>query len=186
MQKLYCYVDETGQDTKGKLFLATVVLKGKEQLDILRIKLEEAEKSSGKKAAKWFKMSFQVKEAYLLELLKIKELRSTVYYSSYYGIKEYYPLISLTIAKSIIFQKLDDYEATIVIDGLKNTETEGVRRELKKLGVHYRKIRGMKDEQEILLRLADSMAGFLRDAIEGQKYAQKYLVLFKKMIVIEI
>ena len=44
----------------------------------------------------------------------------------------------------------------------------------------------LKDEQEILLRLADSMAGFLRDAIEGQKYAQKYLTLFKEKIVIEI
>jgi hypothetical protein len=31
----------------------------------------------------------------------------------------------------------------------------------------------MKDEQSVFLRLADSMAGFIRDSIEEKPYAKK-------------
>lgn len=34
--KLYCYVDETGQDTKGKFFLVTVVIEEQKDLDTLQ------------------------------------------------------------------------------------------------------------------------------------------------------
>lgn len=30
-QKLYCYVDETGQDTEGQIFVVSIVLTGKER-----------------------------------------------------------------------------------------------------------------------------------------------------------
>ena len=41
IQKIYCFVDETGQDTGGKLFLVSVVVKGKDHLHALRNKLEQ-------------------------------------------------------------------------------------------------------------------------------------------------
>lgn len=187
MEKLYCYVDETGQDTKDKLFLVSVVLKRKEQLEILRTKLERAEQLSGKKSLKWLKTNFASREAYLAELTKIGELRKAIYYSYYESSKEYHSLISLTVAKSITFQKMNPYEATIIIDGLNMAETDKVRRHLKGLGIKYRKIRGMRDEQEILLRLADSMAGFLRDWVEGQKYTEKYMSIFlREQLVVEV
>jgi len=47
MQKLYCYVDETGQDTKGRLFLVSVVIPGKER-ESIKEKLETIEKKSRK------------------------------------------------------------------------------------------------------------------------------------------
>lgn len=46
MKKLYCFVDETGQDTKGKFFLVSVVLKGEEGLNDLEQKLLKIESSS--------------------------------------------------------------------------------------------------------------------------------------------
>ena len=51
-QKLYCYVDETGQDTFGQLFLVSVVITGSER-DDLRRQLRKIEKESGKKQKKW-------------------------------------------------------------------------------------------------------------------------------------
>jgi hypothetical protein len=39
--KLYCYVDETGQDTGGELFLVAVVLKEITALELLEKKLEK-------------------------------------------------------------------------------------------------------------------------------------------------
>lgn len=45
----------------------------------------------------------------------------------------------------------------------------------------------MRDEQDAILRLADSMAGFLRDHIEGQKYTNKFMTIFQeKQIILEI
>ena len=66
--KLYCYVDETGQDTKGKFFLVTVVLKEQSHLTILQAKLEEIEKATKKNFLKWTKTSFAVRKNYLRRL----------------------------------------------------------------------------------------------------------------------
>ena len=61
---------------------------------------------------------------------------------------------------------------------------QDVRKELKKLKINYRKIRGMKDEQDPILRLADSIAGFLRDSLENQSYAKSILDKFRRAKVI--
>ena len=47
-----------------------------------------------------------------------------------------------------------------------------MRQELKSLNIHYDKIKVcLKDEHEALLRLADALAGFIRDYLEANKYA---------------
>lgn len=186
-QKLYCYVDETGQDTKGKLFLVTVVLKGQDELDSLKEKLNKIEKSTDKNLLKWTKSPFRVRNDYLIQLIDIKELKSSIFYSTYQDTKAYVPLTSSTIAKSVLAKEEDNYTVNIVIDGLKGKEQEAVRKDLKKLKIHYNKIRGMKDEQDVVLRLADSIAGFLRDYLEKQSYAQPIFKKFKeKNILIEV
>ena len=43
----------------------------------------------------------------------------------------------------------------------------------------------MKDEQSVFLRLADSMAGFLRDAFEKQKYAIPLFSKFSKEGIVQ-
>ncbi len=45
----------------------------------------------------------------------------------------------------------------------------GVRR----LHVAVEKVHGMKDESNSLIRLADAVAGFVRDYFEGQPYAEE-------------
>lgn len=178
VQKFYCFVDETGQDTEGKLFLVAVVLKENTQLDILEEKLLQAEARTGKRKLKWKKTRSTVKRAYLDELLQIKELQVALYYSIYEATKEYSKLTSLTIAKAILAKKQKDYTVTIIIDGLNDKERDVVREELKKLDIRYRKIRGMKDEQSVFLRLADAMAGFLREAYEKEAYTAGYIGRF--------
>ena len=58
MSKLYCYVDETGQDTEGRFFLVSVVVTGVER-DEMRTWLETVEKESGKGILKRTKASFE-------------------------------------------------------------------------------------------------------------------------------
>jgi uncharacterized protein YgfB (UPF0149 family) len=42
-----------------------------------------------------------------------------------------------------------------------------------------RKVRGVKDESNSLIRLADALAGFVRDFIEGQSYTKELDRIFK-------
>lgn len=65
--------------------------------------------------------------------------------------------------------------ASIIIDGLNDVERNIIRKDLKKYKVRYKVVKGLKDEQSSLLRLADAMAGFLRDAvIDKQKYSHSF------------
>jgi hypothetical protein len=68
-QKLYCYVDETGQDTKGAMFLVVVVITA-EDPDALRAALERIEKVSAKGARKWFKTNRERRVAYIREIVQ--------------------------------------------------------------------------------------------------------------------
>lgn len=178
-QKLYCYVDETGQDTQGKIFLVAVVLKEITNLESLELKLEKIELRTGKKQSKWKKTSKNIKKKYLAELLKIKELKNSVFYSIYEDIKEYSHLTSFTIAKAVLAKATKNYTVTVIIDGLNDREREIVRSELKKLKIRYNKIRGLKDEQNIFLRLSDAMAGFLREVYEKEQYSLNFMRVFK-------
>lgn len=54
MQKLYCYVDETGQDTGSEFFVVVAVVSDKKQQE-LREKLVKIEKESGTGGRKWHK-----------------------------------------------------------------------------------------------------------------------------------
>lgn len=185
-QKLYCYVDETGQDTGGKLFLVAIVLKQIDQLGILESKLEEIEQRTGKKQKKWKKVNKDIKKKYLEELLQVKGLKESIFYSIYENTKEYTALTSLTVAKAILSKNRENYTVTVIIDGLNDKEREIVRKELKKLKIKYNKIRGMKDEQNVFLRLSDAMAGFLREVFEKEEYALTLVKSFKKEeIVVE-
>lgn len=183
--KLYCFVDESGQDTKGELFLVAVVLQDVKTLPTLEDKLELLEKESGKNKLKWKKTSNRIKSKYLESLTHIKELRGSIFYSTYHWTKEYSKLTSLTIAKAILAKEYKDYEVSVVIDGLNNSEREVVTRELKGLKIKYRKIRGMKDEQSVFLRLADTMAGFLRDATEKQVYTKLLMKNFLQKNIVK-
>lgn len=138
-----------------------IVLKEIDLLESLERKLEEIEKRTGKKRAKWKRVKKDIKIKYLGELLQIRELRKSIFYFVYENTTEYTSLTSFTLAKAVLSKSNEDYTVTVIIDGLNDKERDVVRDELKKLKVKYNKIRGMKDEQNIFLRLSDAMAGFL-------------------------
>lgn len=184
LKKFYCYVDETGQDTKGELFLVTVIIEISTDLQTLQDKLFKIEKFS-KKKHKWSKSSFKVRQIYLKQILTIKEVKNTIYYSIYNDTKSYIKLTALTIAKAISAKKLRNYTANILIDGLNQKSMYQIRNELKKLKISYTRIRGLKDEQDVILRLADNITGLLRDFVEKKEYANKIINKFKEAKIIE-
>ena len=61
-----------------------------------------------------------------------------------------------------------------------------MRTDLKQLQIRYDNIRGIKDEQSAFIRLADCMAGFIRDHYEKHHYTDELFDLFKRRgIIIE-
>lgn len=62
-----------------------------------------------------------------------------------------------------------EYGTLVFVDGLAKTKRKEYGSELRKLGVPTRKVQGVtKDENNSLTRLADAVAGFVRDVLEKE------------------
>ncbi|MGH9938971.1 MAG: hypothetical protein ACREAM_22255 [Blastocatellia bacterium] len=134
--------------------------------------MERIEKVSAKGTRKWFKTSRERRAAYIRELLQNSLFADKICFSAYTNALEYLNLTVLTTAKVILSKAHEPYEATVLIDGLGKTERRTVADGLRKLRVKIRKVRGVKDEADALIRLADAIAGFVRDCFEGNQELQ--------------
>lgn len=172
-KKIYCFVDETGQDTLGRFFLVSVVLQENEKLEEFERYLLKIENTTGKKKLKWRLTNNKTKIQYLKTVFDLSLIVNSVYYSVYHNSTGEYPrLTAYSLAKAVLARNRDDEViVTAIIDGLNDKEKIIVQQELKKLNIHYNKVRGMKDEQSVFLRLADAVAGFMRDFFQKEKYA---------------
>ncbi len=189
--KLYCYVDETGQDTEGRLFVVVAVIVANER-DKLNRYLEAAEHDSGIGKRKWVRAkSVTTSRDQYLESVSTGDLKDRIYYSYYTdsgtGAFEY--LTVLAIAKAVnTYREIrrigNNYKVSITIDGLKGSEGQRIGRELRELGIKSRKRRGARDESEPIVRLADRIAGLVRDAESGgQAYKTVQRQLEKQKII---
>lgn len=166
MQKLYCYVDESGQDTEGRMFIVSIVIV-EENRELLLEKLEAIEAQSRKGQRKWFHTNKERRERYIRLLLESKFLKDCISYSCFKDTKAYIDLTILTTAKAILNRAHGPYQATVWVDGLGTTERHRFAAGLRKLKVVTRKVSGVREQSDAFIRLADAIAGFVRDAIEG-------------------
>ena len=173
MTKLFCYVDETGQDTLGRFFIVATIVLGKER-DSFVLFLEEAEQKSGKKLMKWLRAkAFPKRVAHYLELVfTALNFRGKVFYQVFRDTKDYDHLLPQAIAAAVKryckTKGIGNYQAVVVIDALRRTEQAKVKRLLKRHGLHVEKVRGLRDEGDAIIRLADAVAGLVREAEEGR------------------
>lgn len=171
MKKLYCYVDETGQDTKGEIFIVSVIIAQKDREEINKF-LEKTEKETHKGKTKWVKTKKEFKISYLKKILDSSKFKNKIFYSFYQNTSAYKEITLLTVASAINFIKKESlYKASIFIDGLSKADVFRVGVGLRRIGVRTEKIRGVKDENEALVRLADAVAGLIREGREKQDYA---------------
>jgi hypothetical protein len=178
MKNLCCFVDETGIDTEGRFFLVVCILIDQRDQEAIEQKLEELEKTTRKGNYKWTRAAFDRKEQFLEKLAALRELKGCIFYAVYHETREYTTLTALTIAKAALTKterSREDYQVNVIVDALSRSDAQKVRFQVKLLKIHYRVIKGLKDEQSTLLRLADSVAGFLRDCQEGKAYTVPHL-----------
>jgi len=180
MQKLYCYVDESGQDTKGEFFLVSIIITEKEFKDKIEHILFNIERETGKRKTKWRPTPLKRKIKYLENVLCVNELKGSIFYDIYKNNQEeYIKLTGESVAMAIKIKAEKNYSSTILIDGLNPAEQRKVVKIFRARRIHYKKVKGVRDQSNSIIRLADAMAGFIRDYKEGKIYAKKIFVRFR-------
>jgi hypothetical protein len=169
--KLYAYVDESGQETRGTMFLVSVIVAG-ETREALRTKLKAIERASGKQIKKWTKARPAERAAYMQSVIQAREFIGHIYYARYRDTRSYVDLMILSTAQALHAQGTTRPSATIIVDGLERPERPRFAAGVRKLGIAVRKVRGARDEADELIRLADAVAGFVRDSLEGHSVMQ--------------
>jgi hypothetical protein len=183
-EKIYCYVDETGQDTKGELFIVSVVVSKEHRNELVKL-LEQIEIESGKKSSKWLKTKKQYQIAYLEKIFRDNNFKKSVYYSLAKGTKAYRDTTIVTVASAVnAIKSQDKYKASVFVDGLNRKEVGIVSVGLRRVGLRIEKVRGVTDESNAMIRLADAIAGLARRNYEGNDYAkQLYELGIKKGVI---
>ncbi len=189
MQKLYCYVDESGQDTKGRMFIVAIVIFDGDK-DALLSYCEKLEQDSEKGKFKWGKAEHRRRSEYLRRVFADKRFENTLRYAVSYETTDYDRITIKAIAETIHrHERSQSYSAFVYVDGLGKTKQREYSRGLRGLGIRVRKVRGIaKDENNALTRLADAIAGFVRDVLEGESDELRllYLEALRRGMMIEV
>ena len=168
-QKLYCYADETGHHNKDELFIVGVVIVGDDRDDIEKI-LELIERDTGKGKVKWKDADYKKRLAYMRRVCDFQLFRNKLYFVAYDKINA--PVIQMVargLAEAWHAHATGEVIAVAFIDGLPDAKVRDVVRQLRDSDVPTEKVRGVsKDESFALMRLADSICGFVRGANIGQ------------------
>ncbi len=167
MQKLYAYVDEFGQHTKGEVFLVSVVVV-QEDRDRLTKLLEEVERSSSKGKVKWMAARHPRRTAYIQTILHMPEFKGKLNYAVYRHTTAYLACTMLTTARAVLTYTETAYKASVFVDGLPQSQIPKFGAELRRLQVRTEKVRGVRDEKaDAFIRLADALCGFIGAALSG-------------------
>jgi hypothetical protein len=169
--KIYAYVDETGPDTLGKIFIVAPVVVIADRVD-LRKDLQEIEKQSGRGERKWTHSNNKERQKYIERLLNNKKFIGSLFYSVFTETTDYTRFTILATARAIKVRARGEYQAIVFVDGLQYAQYPKYAAGLRKLHIKTRKVRGLRDGSDEFIRLADSIAGFVRDYHEGMTWTK--------------
>lgn len=170
MRKLYCYVDENGQETAGRIFIVVVVVVGNERDGILAL-CETIEQSTKKGRVKWRKASYIYRLEYLKRIFADTRFLEALRFCVYLTKVDQDNATIATIARAIQWKEPEErYTSIVYVDALSKTKRHKYARALRKFGVPTDKVQGvLKEENNALIRLADAIAGFIRDVMDGEQ-----------------
>ncbi|MBI4603680.1 MAG: DUF3800 domain-containing protein [Planctomycetes bacterium] len=181
-KKLICYVDETGQDTLGRLFIVSVVVTADRRDELLQL-WEQHERASGKGNVKWRAARHSRRVDYLQRVVTEVRFAGALRYAVFRRVTDYDLATVTGIAQALRWHSpAGGYKAVVYVDGLPKTQRTAYGNRLRHLGIPTRKVQGVtRDENNALLRLADAVAGLVRDVMDGtHAYAQPLLDLGKQ------
>ena len=117
IQKIYCYVDETGQDGGSEVFIVVaVIISG--QPDNFRQLLIKLEKGSGIGRLKWYRARNTERIKFLSLILQISSFKFKVYFAKHKKNFSFFLSLANTITHSIKNSSDGDYKAIVCVDGI--------------------------------------------------------------------
>ena len=172
MQKLYCYVDETGQDPTSEFFIVVAVISEQDQ-DFFRNELITAEQFAQTNQLKWHKLRHDRRIKYLQYVMDKKIAKGDIYFGRYQKPIPYFFPILETIEKAVFAKAAENYRAAIFIDGIDRKKAAEMTNALRVRTVKLELVRSRRDESEPIIRLADMWAGCIRSALLENKKSQE-------------
>ena len=172
--KLYCHVDETGQDPASSVFVVVVAVSAENQ-DVLRQALMDIEDAAGTGRRKWHKSRSGRRLRYLRLVLESNLVRADVFFRVYRKPIPYF-LPMLEVLEGAIKSKGQlNTTARVFVDGIDRQKASELTNALRVRGVSLGKVRSRRDESEPMIRLADMWAGCIRAARGGSQEEAKML-----------
>lgn len=183
IKKIYCYVDETGQDP-GEVFVVVAVIVAS-NVEAIRERLHDLEKSVKIGVTKWHKSSYKYRIAFLEGFLRQDNSDLHIYF-----IKAQKPVLYYAPTLEVIQQALSAHskpstQAIICIDGLDELSAKKFTNSLRTKNLKVKLAKGLRDESESLIRLADRWAGCIRMALSGNKDCEALVNRAKKKNVLK-
>jgi hypothetical protein len=176
MERIFCRVDETGQDTQGKLFIVGIVnVVNLEQATSLAEQLEKRllGRQRNKGLRKWTQPKNEEQVAYARILITLTFFKGSLFYRVYRDINDY-PQRTVEATAEAIKAYLDTRapKVDVRVDGLTERECKAYAVSLRKAKLRTDKIRGGDDRSDALLRLADALCGWVRAAQTKTEFAE--------------
>ena len=179
-QKIYCYVDETGQDVGSPFFVVVAVISSGDQNQLREI-LEDIEKETKIFKRKWYRAGHEQRQGFLNSVIQKNGLFVTVFYQQYKKPVLYFSLWVEVIYNAIIkVAKWDEYIAKIFVDGIDRKKAAELTGSLRLRGLKLTLVQGRRDETDALIRLADRWAGCVRSGKEGDTDLKRILSIAEK------
>jgi len=173
-QKLYCYVDETGQDPTSDVFIVVAIVKAGDQ-EKLQQALTEIEKEAGTRSQKWHRLRPENRLNYLNLVLDRKICDGDVFFSVFEKPLQYFQPFVTVLDRAIQINSTPPYTARIFVDGIDRRKAAELTMALRQRGISLRMARARRDESEPLVRLADMWAGCIRAALHNVSEEKKLL-----------
>lgn len=182
-------MDETGQDVRSNVFIVAVIVTEKEKDQLIKL-CREFENESGKGKNKWHKSKYDQKIVYIRKVFSQPVFQNVARYHISKNVKDYDLATIMSIAKAVNWHKPEEkFTTSIYIDALSKTKRYKYGKELRSLGIRTSKVQGIaREESSVLMRLADAVAGFVRDVIEDKtiEFQKIYQKGKRQKILVEV
>jgi hypothetical protein len=96
---------------------------------------------------KWIKTGYSQRLAYIQQVLSEPIFQRKLNFAVYRNTRDYSTLTTQAIAQALSATSETDYKATILIDGLPRAQERLVGHQLHRLGIHTKKVRGVKKDE---------------------------------------
>lgn len=175
-QKLYCYIDETGQDVGSDFFITVAIVSEKDQ-HAFRNDLSVIEQKTKIFKRKWYRAGYHQRLDFMTRILENEGKFCCCFYIVRKKPVNFFLSWLEIVEKALFFVAAENYSAQVCVDGIDNKKAQQLTSALRSKGIKLSFVKTAQDERDSCIRLADRVVGLIRTAKEQ---GGEYLKLLSK------